>query len=111
MLYRSGLRIGEALALVPSDLDHERRSIRVLHGKGDIATTRYWHMYADDALNRWIDKRREIFQRRGTRLFCTTACGPVSDVYVRNLVRRLAADAGVEKRVHRMHSGTRSHSS
>jgi hypothetical protein len=37
---------------------------------------------------------------RGGPLFCTLAGGPVSAVYVRNMLRRIAAKAGVDKRVH-----------
>ena len=39
VLYRGGLRVGEALALYPKDLDRRRGTIRVLHGKGDKART------------------------------------------------------------------------
>jgi integrase len=35
VLFRSGLRISEALALFPKDLDPAGGSLRVLHGKGD----------------------------------------------------------------------------
>jgi integrase len=35
ILWRAGLRIGEALALVESDLDPARGSVLVRHGKGD----------------------------------------------------------------------------
>ena len=37
--FRSGLRISEALALFPKDLDPVGRSVRVLHGKGNKART------------------------------------------------------------------------
>jgi site-specific recombinase XerC len=36
MLYRGGLRISEALALRPKDLNCIAGSVRILHGKGDI---------------------------------------------------------------------------
>jgi site-specific recombinase XerD len=39
VLYRGGLRLGEALALAPKDLDPARGTVRVLHGKGDRART------------------------------------------------------------------------
>lgn len=39
VLYRSGLRVGEALALHPKDVDSRRGTIRVLHGKGAKART------------------------------------------------------------------------
>src|SRR3954465_13694111 len=35
VLWRAGLRISEALALYPKDVDVAGRTIRVLHGKGD----------------------------------------------------------------------------
>jgi integrase len=37
VLWRAGLRLGEALALRPRDVDAAGQSIRVLHGKGDKA--------------------------------------------------------------------------
>lgn len=39
MLYRGQLRIGEALAFKPKDLDRKGGTLRVLHGKGDRART------------------------------------------------------------------------
>lgn len=99
LLYRSGLRISEALALKPSGVDFRRHSVRILHGKGDKATTRGFHPSADDALARWIDTRKGMALRNGP-LFCTLQGGPLSDRYVRNLLHRLADKAGVEKRVH-----------
>ena len=101
LAYRSGLRISELLALRPVDLNLADHSARVLHGKGDKATVRYWHPSADDALLRWLDERKRYgLARNGVRLFCTLDGHPVSDDYVRNLLRRLAGKAGVEKRVH-----------
>jgi len=99
LLYRSGLRIAEALALKPSDISLSRHTARVLHGKGDKATVRGFHPSADDAVARWIDTRRGLGLRNGP-LFCTLDGGPLSDRYVRNLLHRLAANAGVDKRVH-----------
>ena len=39
LLYRTGLRCSESLALEPKDVDFIAMSIRVLHGKGDRART------------------------------------------------------------------------
>jgi integrase/recombinase XerC len=98
LLYRSGLRVGEAVALRPSDLGMAARSIRVLDPKTGRPQTRGFHPSADDALARWLDTRRGLGVRGG-RLFCTLDGGPVRDQYVRNLLHRLAAQAGVERRV------------
>lgn len=100
LLYRSGLRISEALALKPSNVDLERHSARVLHGKGDKATVRPLHPSATVSLARWLDRRAQLGLKNGP-LFCTLAGGPVSAGYVRDLLKRLATKAGiVDKRVH-----------
>ena len=59
LLYRSGLRISEALALQPASVDLVRHTARVLHGKGNKATVRGFHPSADDALARWLDRRAD----------------------------------------------------
>ena len=53
LLYRSGLRVGELTALRVSDVNLTADTVRVLHGKGDKATTRGFHPSATDALARW----------------------------------------------------------
>jgi site-specific recombinase XerD len=98
LLYRSGLRVSEVLALRPSDVNLDAHTVRVLHGKGDKATTRGFHPSATDALARWLDMRKGV-AGRGT-LFCTLAGRPLQAQYVRLMLHRLAADAGIEKRVH-----------
>lgn len=99
LLYRSGLRISEALALKPSGIDLEAHSARVLHGKGNKATVRGFHPSAGLALARWMDRRATLGLKNGP-LFCTLDGGPLSDRYVRDLLKRLAARAGIDKRVH-----------
>lgn len=99
LLYRSGLRISEALALKPSDVDLKGHTIRVLHGKGNKATTRGFDPSAIDALARWTDARKGLGLRNAP-LFCTLDGGPLNDRYVRNMLNRLADKAGIDKRVH-----------
>ena len=99
LLYRSGLRVSEALALKPSDVNLDARTIRVLNGKGGKATTRSFHPTAADALARWLDTRKQLGLRNGP-LFCTLKGGSLHPQYVRNLLHRLAPAAGVDKRVH-----------
>jgi site-specific recombinase XerD len=99
LLYRSGLRISEALALRPADVNLERRSLRLLDTKSGKAQTRGFHPSADDALARWIDTRKQLGFRNGP-LFCTLDGTPLHPQYVRNVLGRLAVKAGVDKRVH-----------
>jgi site-specific recombinase XerD len=101
LLYRSGLRVSEVLALRPSDVDMDRHSIRLLDTKSGRAQTRGFHPSADDALARWTDTRKALgIGSHGKRLFCTLDGTPLSDDYVRGLLRRLGTKAGVSKRVH-----------
>ena len=128
LFYRSGLRLAEAvgdrdrgvMGIRAADIDFAGNSIRVLHGKGDKATTRYFHPSATDALVRWIEMRKKMGIAPGGPLFCTIktsppvepgprrpkgspgrpAGSPIHPQQVRNLVHALAAEAGIEKRVH-----------
>lgn len=106
LLYRSGLRVAEAVGdgrrgippLKLADVSLSAHTIRVLHGKGDRATTRGFHPSATDALARWMDTRKAMGIRGP--LFCTLDGGPLHAQYVRSMLHRLAAAASIEKRVH-----------
>jgi integrase/recombinase XerD len=100
VLFRSGLRISEALALFPKDLDPESGSLRVLHGKGDRARTAPLPSDAAEAVDRWRGCRKRLGLTGRHPLFCTLKGEPLWDSYVRTMCKRLAAKAGVEKRVH-----------
>jgi len=100
VLFRSGLRISEALALYPKDLDPVGGSLRVLHGKGDKARTAPLPTDAAEAIDRWLDARRKLGITARRPLFCTLRGEALWNSYVRTLCKRLAAKAGVEKRVH-----------
>lgn len=100
LLYRGGLRINEALALRPKDLDRAAGTIRILHGKGDKARTIGLDPQAFAVLERWLDKRAALGINGHSTVFCTLKGESVSDSYVRVLLPRLAKKAGVEKRVH-----------
>jgi site-specific recombinase XerD len=100
VLFRSGLRISEALALFPKDLDPAGRSLRVLHGKGNKARTAPLPPDAAEAVDRWLDCRKRLGLTGRHPLFCTLQGEPLWDSYVRALCKRLAAKAGVEKRCH-----------
>jgi hypothetical protein len=107
LLYRSGLRLAEAVGdraegvqgIRADDIDWDDHSLRVLHGKGDKATTRFFDVTAEGVLVRWVETRRKLGLRNGP-LFCTLDGRPLHPQYVRNLVHRLAAKAGIEKRAH-----------
>jgi site-specific recombinase XerD len=100
VLYRGGLRLGEALGLQPKDVDPEAGTLTVLHGKGDRRRTVGIDPGAMAMVMRWVDVRRALDVSSRGRLFCTLSGGPLFPSYVRTLLPRLADKAGVEKRVH-----------
>jgi len=60
VLYRTGLRINEALTLYPKDLDLERGAIRVLNGKGGKSRVVGVDPGAIAMLNEWLDTRSRL---------------------------------------------------
>ena len=109
LLYRSGLRVSEAVGdpgrgippLKASDVNLKAHSLRLLDTKSGKPQTRGFHPSADDALMRWIDTRKQLGIKNGP-LFCTLAGGQIHPQYVRNLLHRLADEdhAKLDKRVH-----------
>jgi integrase len=103
LLYRSGLRVSEALALYPRDVAIEGRTVRVLHGKGDKARTVGIDGATAAAITMWLDARRRLGITHHRPLFCTikgVGGAALTPSYVRHLLPRLAKQAGVGKRVH-----------
>jgi site-specific recombinase XerD len=100
VLYRAGLRVSEALALALKDIVRDACTVRVLHGKGDKARLTGIDPHSFAAIDRWIDRRKELGLARRSRLFCTLAGKPIDTSYVRHLMKRLATKAGIERRVH-----------
>jgi site-specific recombinase XerD len=100
VLYRSGLRISEALALYPKDIDFATGAIRVLHGKGDKSRTVGIDAGAIEYVQQWLIVR----QRWGTNgchpIFCSRSGQQLGEGYIRRLFPDLGRKAGIQKRVH-----------
>jgi site-specific recombinase XerD len=100
VLWRCGLRIGEALALELRDVDLDQGTIRVRFAKGGKSRTVGVDEQTTALVARWIDRRCALNIGARSTLFCTLQGGPLNDSYVRRLLPRLARKAGVEKRCH-----------
>jgi site-specific recombinase XerD len=107
LLWRSGLRVGEALALYPKDVDVGQGTVTVLRGKGSKRRTVGVDAGALAILEDWLECRRRVGIPRGAPLFCTIARDgwgapgrPMHTAYVRAMLKRVAKRAGIEKRVH-----------
>ena len=100
LLYRSGLRINEALSLYPKDLELKDGSVRVLNGKGGKSRTVGLDPGAAAVVERWLEARSRLGLSGRQPVFCSLTGNAMSDAYVRRLLKRLAARASIDKRVH-----------
>ncbi len=100
LLYRTGLRITEALSLYPKDLDLADGSVRVLNGKGGRSRTVGLDPGAAAIVERWLDVRSELGLSGRHPVFCTLRGRVMAAAYVRVMLKRLAARASIDKRVH-----------
>ncbi len=100
VLYRSGLRIAEALSLYPKDVDPERSSIRVLRGKGGKSRTVGIDAGGLALLAPWLERRVRMGFNGVQPLFCSAWGHPLATGYIRRLLPTLAHRAGIAKRVH-----------
>lgn len=100
VMYRGGLRLGEALALRPKDVDPGRGTLTVLHGKGDRRRTVGLDPGAMALVVRWLERRKTLGVGSRAPLLCTLDGRSLKPSYVRTLLPRLARKVGIEKRVH-----------
>lgn len=111
VLWRGGLRIAEALALEPQDLNLDVGTISVLHGKGD-----QWRIVGIDPqaialIRHWLTVRQTMLgladplTQDGRRVFCTISRDPepgrpLRDSCFRETLKLYARKAGIARRVH-----------
>ncbi len=100
VLYRAGLRIAEALALKPKDVDHDAGTITVLHGKGGKRRVVGIDDGALALVELWLAKRKDLGFNGRHAVFCTLDGKQVSDAYCRIWLTRIGRKVGIEKRVH-----------
>jgi site-specific recombinase XerD len=100
ILWRGQLRVSEALALKPADFDASKGTVRILRGKGGKDRVAIIDQQAVDVLAAWLERRKKLGFSGHRPIFCTLKGGPVNSVQVRMMLKRRAAKAGIEKRVH-----------
>ncbi|MCR9165515.1 MAG: tyrosine-type recombinase/integrase [Nannocystaceae bacterium] len=102
VLWRTGIRISEALELRPHDVDLKNGTVRVRLGKGlKPRTTVLSNLDALPLVERWLEERAKLpAVGQGAPLLCTLKGTPTDPSYARHLLPRLAKRAGLERRVH-----------
>jgi len=100
LMLNAGLRLSEAIGLRWRDLDLISGKLFVREGKGAKDRT-LWVGETDIAdLRCWRDRQGQAVEHAPEHVFTTLAGSPVSGRYVQQMVKRYAARAGIEKRVH-----------
>lgn len=100
LLWRGGLRISEALALMPKDIDLAQGTIRVLHGKGDKSRIIGIDEQACEMIAKWIEVRKAKGLKNSSPLLCTLKGTKMYSSYVRELCGRIRNKTGLDKRIH-----------
>lgn len=102
ILWRTGVRISEALELRPHDIDFKNGTVRVRLSKGlKPRTTVLSDLDALPLVERWLEERGKLQPvGQGAPLLCTLKGTPTDPSYARHLLPRLASRAGLERRVH-----------
>lgn len=100
VMYRSGLRPGEALALHLGEVDLDAGTILVPPRKGGRSRLTGVDATTRQMIRAWLARRDERGIGPDRPIFCTLAGEPLKAAYVRELLPRLARRAEIGKRVH-----------
>lgn len=101
LLWRSGLRISEALDLLPHDLDADAGTVYVRCGKGSKQRVSGMDEWGFAQIQPWLEERKSY---PPGPVFCIvegpTKGGRMSAPWVRTALAKLAIETGCPKRVH-----------
>ena len=91
LLLSSGVRVSELCALDITDLDFQRLSVHVRHGKGDKERVTYMTEVAAKHIREYLNSRKED----STALFCNKNHGRFTANGIRVLLKRIEKRSGV----------------
>ncbi|MDP2858074.1 MAG: tyrosine-type recombinase/integrase [Bacillota bacterium] len=97
LMVDAGLRVGEVLALQVRDLDWAAGKVMIRQGKGAKDRVVWINEDLLELLRQWRERRPA---GSNGLLFTTLQGGELDARYIRELVKRLAKRAGIEKDVH-----------
>jgi site-specific recombinase XerD len=104
VLWRCGLRVAEAGALLPKDIDFDRKTLVVLRGKGCKRRLLGLDDLTAELVKVWLGVRQALGIDDSRPLFCVVMGeyrgGPMRPQLVNSLLKNLAVRANVHKRVH-----------
>lgn len=100
VMYASGLRVSELVALKLSEVSMSEQLITVKKGKGAKQRTVPISPYALEYLSKYIDgPRKKNKGHRKAEIFLNLKGEPISRIYFFQQVKKYAASAGIEKSI------------
>jgi site-specific recombinase XerD len=102
VLYSTGIRRAELLALNIYDIDFDNATIRIEHGKGNTTRVVPLTESARSSLKLYLEEARGIFARETTqtRLFVSSRSGgPLDDADIVRIVEKAARRARIKKHI------------
>lgn len=100
VLWCSGLRCAEALALLPGDVDRKRGTVWVSLGKGGVSRLVVLPGPMTEELWTRLDAWMNVRPADAERLFCNLNGAPLEGDNVRGLFRSISERLGLEGRFH-----------
>jgi site-specific recombinase XerD len=99
-LWRTGCRVSGLLTVRAKDLNRAAGTLTILRGKGGRARTVAIDAEAIARIDLWLARRKARGISAHRPVFCSLQGRPLPTSYLRELLPRLVAKAGVERRVH-----------
>lgn len=107
-MFAAGLRVSEAISLMPSDIDKAKNEVLIRNGKGGKTRRVGLLLSLIPYLDRWLEKRKSLGFNGKEPIFCTHTKGSVrkqsgeaiSADYVRGFLARLQTKLDLDKRLH-----------
>jgi site-specific recombinase XerD len=99
-LWRTGCRVSELLALRAKDIDRAAGTLTILRGKGNRRRVVAIDAEGVARIDLWLARRKALGISAHRPVFCSLRGRPLPASYLRELLPRLAAKAGIEKRTH-----------
>ena len=108
IMFAAGLRVSEAINLMPSDIDSSKNEVLIRNGKG--GKTRRVQILSEflPCLQHWMEKRKALGFNGKEQIFCTYTKGnqiiqsgeAISADYVRGFLARIQKKMNLDKRLH-----------
>ena len=108
IMFAGGLRVSEAINLMPSDIDEAKNEILIRNGKGGKTRRVGLLLSLIPYLERWLEQRKSLGFNGKEPIFCTHTKGKkrkqsgeaISADYVRGFLARLQTKLDLDKRLH-----------